>query len=69
MVGAGMIAGVAAALAMTRLMRGILFEVPATDVATYAIAIGVLVVVSLLASWLPARQAARVDPMTAMRAE
>jgi putative ABC transport system permease protein len=69
MVGLGMLAGTAAALALTRVMRGILFDVPATDPTTYVISIAVLATVSLLASWLPARRAARVDPMIAMRVE
>jgi predicted permease len=69
MVGVGVITGTAAAFALTRLMRGVLFGVPASDPLTYAAAIGVLAAVSVFASWLPARRAARVDPMVAMRVE
>jgi putative ABC transport system permease protein len=65
----GMAVGVAAALVMTRAIRSLLFDVPAVDPITF---IGVVVVLSgaaILASWLPARRAARVDPVIAMRAE
>lgn len=66
---AGTVTGTAAALALTRLMRGLLYGVAATDPLTFAIAITILSAVSLLASWLPVRRAARVDPMIAMRTD
>jgi ABC-type lipoprotein release transport system permease subunit len=48
-------------------LRSQLFEIAPTDVTTY-VAVGVgLLLVSLLASWIPARRAARIDPMTALR--
>jgi putative ABC transport system permease protein len=65
----GIVAGTIAALALTRLMRSLLFGVAATDPLTFATAITILVAVSILASWLPVRRAARVDPMIAMQAD
>lgn len=65
----GTILGLVGALALTRVMESLLFEVSATDPATFAVAPFVLVAVSLLATWLPARRAARVDPIEALRAE
>ncbi len=67
LLGAG--AGTIGALALTGLMRSLLFGVQPTNPLTYAIAISVLAGVSLLASWLPARRAARVDPLVAMRTD
>ncbi len=66
-VGAGL--GLAAALASTRVLRGMLFGVTTTDPWTYAAMIVVLAAAALMASWLPARRAARVDPMVAIRAD
>lgn len=65
----GVVIGVAGAFALTRLMRTLLFEVTATDPLTYISVIGLLVVVALLASYLPARRAAKVDPLIALRYE
>jgi putative ABC transport system permease protein len=65
----GMAIGIAAALVTTRAIRSLLFDTPAMDPITF---VGVAVVLSgaaILASWLPARRAARVDPVIAMRAE
>jgi ABC-type antimicrobial peptide transport system permease subunit len=65
----GVVLGFAAAAAATRAMESMLFEVSPLDPATFA-GVGILIVgVSLLASWLPARRAARVDPIAALRAE
>ncbi len=67
--GIGLVAGFVAALGLTRLMEALLFEVRPTDPPTFGLVVALLMVVSLLASWIPARRAARVDPMVALRAE
>ncbi len=67
--GAGVILGVGLALGATRLMSALLFGVSAADPLTYALVAGVLLSAALTASYLPARRAARVDPMTALRVE
>jgi putative ABC transport system permease protein len=65
----GVIIGLGAALASTRLLSGLLYGVTPADPVSF-VAIGVLVVaIALLASWLPARRAVRIDPVTALRAE
>ena len=56
-VGIGIVIGIAGAFAMTRLLAAMLFEISTTDVATYAVACGVLAVAALLASIVPARRA------------
>ena len=65
----GIAIGVVAALAMSRVLRSLLFGVSATDPATFAGVAALLALVAVLASWLPARRAARIDPTVAMRAE
>jgi ABC-type antimicrobial peptide transport system permease subunit len=67
--GIGTICGVAAALALTRLMGSMLFEVSPADPLTYAAASSALTIAALLGSYLPARRAARVDPVEAIRTE
>jgi putative ABC transport system permease protein len=61
--------GIAAAVGLTRLMSTMLFGVRPTDVATYVTVAGLLAMVSLVAGYLPARRAANVDPMVALRDE
>jgi ABC-type lipoprotein release transport system permease subunit len=61
--------GSAAAAAASRLVDALLFGLPATDLQTMGAAILVMILVSALAGYLPARRAAHVDPMVALRYE
>jgi predicted permease len=69
MAGAGVALGLLGALALTRLLRGQLYGVSATDPLTYAGLACFTITVVLLATWVPARRAARVDPLVALRVE
>ncbi|HSG49020.1 MAG TPA: ABC transporter permease [Longimicrobiales bacterium] len=66
---AGVALGLAGALGLTRLMGSLLYGVSATDPLTFVAAPAALLAVSALAAWLPARRAARVDPMASLRQE
>jgi predicted permease len=61
--------GVAGSLALTRLMKGLLYGVSPTDPLTFVAVVALLVSVALVACYIPARRAMRVDPMTALRHE
>ncbi len=64
---AGVVAGLGAALLATRVLQAQLFEVTSTDAATYVLVAAALLLVSLIASWVPARRAARTNPIAALR--
>ncbi|MGH7489247.1 MAG: FtsX-like permease family protein, partial [bacterium] len=69
LVGAGILVGLFGAIASTRLLGDLLFNVQPTDTATYSAVVGVVVAVALMACFIPARRAAKVDPMVALRYE
>src|SRR5262249_26232913 len=66
---AGVVIGLARALALTRVLKTLLYDVASNDPATFAVVPLLLIGVALLASYLPGRRAARVDPGEALRAE
>jgi putative ABC transport system permease protein len=66
---AGILGGLAASLALTRLLRSLLYHISPTDPLTLIAVCTLLLVVGLLASWLPARRAAAVDPVGSLRME
>jgi putative ABC transport system permease protein len=65
----GAAVGLPAAIGLARVLNNLLFEVSPYDPLTFAAVITVLLVVALLACWVPARRAANVDPMIALRSE
>jgi putative ABC transport system permease protein len=67
--GAGIVIGLAGAAGVTQLLTTMLFGVKATDPLTYAAVVALVVIAALVASYLPARRAMRVDPMVSLRYE
>jgi ABC-type antimicrobial peptide transport system permease subunit len=66
---AGVIAGLVGAAGVTRVLQTFLFGVTPTDPMAFTIVTLLLMAVGLMAAWLPARRAARIDPWAALRAE
>jgi putative ABC transport system permease protein len=66
---AGIGAGCVCALAAARVLRSLLYEITPQDPATHAIAVGLLLGIALLAAYIPARRASRINPVDALRAE
>ncbi|MGA2739624.1 MAG: FtsX-like permease family protein, partial [Bryobacteraceae bacterium] len=69
LVAGGLIAGTVAALGLTSLMKSLLFAVRPTDPPTFATVAALLLIVALVAAYLPARRATRLDPVTTLRDE
>jgi putative ABC transport system permease protein len=65
----GALLGLGGALALTRLLKSLLFDVSATDPLTFIVIAAVLIIVALLACWIPARRAASMDPLVSLRVE
>ena len=63
----GAIAGIAGAASLLRVLKGLLYGVEVVDLRVFAGAVSVLIAVAILAAWMPARRAARIDPMVALR--
>jgi len=67
--GIGAVVGLAGAFATTRLLAGLVKEIEPNDPKTFGVVTMVLLAAALLAAYLPARRASRVDPMVALRAD
>ncbi len=67
MTGVGLAVGLVVAIAASRLLSGLVYGVATTDPATYVVVAMTLASTALIAAWIPARRAARVDPVVALR--
>jgi putative ABC transport system permease protein len=67
--GIGVAIGVIGAELLSRSMQAVLYDIQPSDPATFVQVVMVLLVASLLASWLPARRALKIDPVTALRSD
>jgi putative ABC transport system permease protein len=65
----GLAIGLGVSFGLSRLLESLLYEVSTRDAAVFGIVTAVLLVVAFLSCWLPARRAARVDPIVALRSE
>jgi putative ABC transport system permease protein len=65
----GVAIGLAVAMSVTRVLKGLLFELSVTDPPTFTLIAALMLGVAFLACYLPARGATKVDPMTALRQE
>jgi putative ABC transport system permease protein len=63
----GLAAGLIGAFALTRALKSLLFNVSALDPVALSVACVLMILIGILAAWIPARRAARVDPMTVLR--
>jgi putative ABC transport system permease protein len=61
--------GLAASLALSRIVQSLLYQMSATDPLTFVAVLAVLAIVAFFACWLPARRATKVDPLVALRCE
>jgi ABC-type antimicrobial peptide transport system permease subunit len=67
LVGMGVAVGLGGAVVAARSLKTLLYGVTATDVTTYAVVVAVIGVAAMVAAWVPARRASRVDPVVALR--
>jgi ABC-type antimicrobial peptide transport system permease subunit len=65
----GIAVGIGIALLLTRFMQGLLFDIDPTDAATFGACAGLLALMAFVAAYVPARRAARVDPLICLRSE
>ena len=67
--GSGIVVGVVLSLVGTRFLQDLLFRVSPTDIGVYGVSIGIMVLVAVMASYMPARKATRLEPMSVLNRE